>query len=71
MQPTPTMVNSILPLILLCLSARPSMQAISWMTLYALHSAVNVELCTIPSYLNYILLYSVWLYKPARILVSA
>jgi hypothetical protein len=26
-----------------------------------------VELCTIPSYLNYILLYSAWLYKPARI----
>jgi hypothetical protein len=28
---------------------------------------VNVELCTIPSYLNYILLYLAWLYKPARI----
>jgi hypothetical protein len=31
----------------------------------------HVELCTIPSYLNYILLYLAWLYKPARILVSA
>jgi hypothetical protein len=28
---------------------------------------VNVELCTIPSYLNFILLYSAWLYKPAQI----
>jgi hypothetical protein len=39
-------------------SNNPSRQKGNWAT---------VELCTIPSYLNYILLYSAWLYKPAQI----